>query len=83
MTWEWVVFLSVLMVCGSAIFVYLSSKEEKEPPKLEEIIDIQKQINELAASQEACIKIAEESKKLLSQNNLAIGFIPRRRVEAK
>lgn len=84
MTWEWAVFLSVLMICGCAVFIYLNSKVKTEAPKLEELVDIQKQLNQIKADHETVLKLADEAKKLLSQSNLAMGFIPRaKRLEAK
>ena len=78
MTWELVTFLSVLMVCGTYFMcqqVNLANLADDEPLiSLEEFEALKLSIETVKAEHETILKLAEETKKLLSQQNLAQSF---------
>jgi hypothetical protein len=84
MTWEWVFLISLSMILGSAgVFWFFERQDrlakdvEVKDLKLaiEKIVDIQ---NKITKDMTAISEAADETKKLLSQNHLALGFTGRR-----
>lgn len=75
MTWEIVALIALIPVCFTvlvSIFVIFS-----EPVPDEEIQALKAAIAKLEAEHEGVHKLAEDTKKLLSQSNVAVGFLPR------
>ena len=75
MTWEIVTLLSVLIVCGTAYFtvihLFIDYSSDAQSVTLEEFDELKALVETFKAEQEAVHKLAEETKKLLSNQNLA------------
>lgn len=93
MTIEWVILFSVVVICLTVMQIM---KKPKPETVTAELIDLQNQIDEidkivsltvpqvekLSAGFSEVHKVAEEAKKLLSQTNLSMAFVPRGKRQA-
>jgi len=84
MTWEIATFLSVCVV-SLTVFAEMVFKGTLEANRNAEIKELQSQMNKLAnqvhdvvVDHGTIVKMAEDTKKLLSNSNLAMGLSPRR-----
>lgn len=71
MTWEWAFLLSVACVCASRVYLLRPPKAQTVLP---ELINLQSQLNEIKEDHLLVHKMAEETKKLLSNQNMALGL---------
>ena len=85
MTWEWVFLITASMLVGAGVTIYwleygLKKSKDVEVKDLrlalEKVIDVQ---NKITKDMSDISATAEETKKLLSQTNLAVGFVGRTR----
>lgn len=80
MTWEWAFVLSVAIVCVTIAGLYKypkpnNSEIESINSRVDSMIKlVDLRFSDLEKSHESITKTAEETKKLLSQANLAVGL---------
>lgn len=77
MTWEWACILCIFLICATTIVCIVATKLETSVENTVDLSPLQAEIDKIKADHELVAKTAEESKKLLSQANLAVGFTPR------
>ncbi len=81
MTWEFSLITSVFLICATAIVLadkYFESNKIKPVVTREEFEELQRATSVIAVEHEVIQKIAEDTKKLLSQQNIAQAFRGRR-----
>lgn len=79
MTWEWVTLIGTVIVCGSVLagaWLYLPQRLDQEVNKklssvFDDIRTMNTRIKVLEENQVTMLKVADETKKMLSQANLA------------
>lgn len=77
MTWESTACFGFVVVCSTIIYcfqLWIQTKQAKTTITREEFEELQNAASVIVADHEAIQKLAEETKKLLSQANLAQGF---------
>lgn len=82
MTWEWTTLFSVIVLCGTFFFSFKQPAQKDWTPEIVELrklyFDVTRQNEELkqtfskmTETQENIEKLADDTKKMLSQQNLA------------
>ena len=77
MIWEFTVAYSIGLICFTFIYcfkLWIATKHSKPAVTREEFEELQNATSVIVQDHEAVQKIAEETKKMLSQANLAQGF---------
>jgi hypothetical protein len=79
MTWEITTFLSVFMICFTAILCWpvteiFFAQNQVSDVSQDELERLNKAVDALVLEHEAVHKLAEETKKLLSQQNLGLSL---------
>jgi hypothetical protein len=75
MTWEWAFVVAMFLLCFTTLLcvavVFVSTEGEEDSKEMDLL---RAEIETLKAEQQAAISLAQESKKMISDTNLALGI---------
>lgn len=75
MTWQLVALIALLPICATVFACVSLIFTDSTPAK--DMEELAAKVDKIAAEHETIHKLADETKKLLSQSNMAAGFLPR------
>lgn len=85
MTWEWVVLISTLVLCGTIFKIFCLGFDSRTPKNTTSLLDVENRLSQIEAfmtvaerEQQKIHELAETTKKLLSEANVAKGLRPPR-----